>query len=124
MLSTNDEVLSRSCVIVIIMKTFEIVESDLQKYIDEVGPNGEGMRMVYHILCQVMQMGQQHRDSWRVILTNGDHEAEVSETYADYLDRKACGYEVWFDPDGNNGEGQILFENPEDDSHESTSEEN
>ena len=54
MLSTNDEVLSRSCVIVIIMKTFEIVESDLQKYIDEVGPNGEGMRMVYHILCQVM----------------------------------------------------------------------
>ena len=45
------------------MKTFEIMEADLQKYIDEVGPSGEGMRMVYHILCQVMEMGQQHRDS-------------------------------------------------------------
>ncbi len=106
------------------MKTFEIMESDLQKYIDEVGPSGEGMRMVYHILCQVMEMGQQHRDSWRVILTNGDHEAEVSETYADYLDRKACGEEVWFDPDANGGEGEVLFEKPEVDTHEPTSEEN
>ena len=80
--------------------------------------------MVYHILCQVMEMGQQHRDSWRVILTNGDHEAEVSETYADYLDRKACGEEVWFDPDANGGEGEVLFEKPEVDTHEPTSEEN
>jgi hypothetical protein len=54
-------------------------------------------------------MGQQHRDDWKIILTNGDHEGEVSETYSDYLDRKACGEEVWFNPEG---EGEVLFEKP------------
>ena len=89
------------------MKTFEIMEEDLQKCIEEVGPTGElGLRMTYHILTQMLEMGQQYRDSWRVILTNGDHEAEVSETYADYLDRKACGEKVWFNPAG---EGTVLF---------------
>ena len=106
------------------MKTFEISEKDLQNCIDMVGPQGEGLRMPYHILTQMLEMGQQHRDSWKVILHNGDHEAEVSETYADYLDRKACGEEVWFDPDANGGEGEVLFEKPEVDNHEPTSEEN
>lgn len=111
------------------MKTFEIMEEDLLKCIQEVGPQGEGMRMAYHILTQMLEMGQQHRDSWRVILHNGDHEAEVSETYADYLDRKACGEKVWFDPAG---EGTVYFSeeayheaiashNAEDDEDEPTS---
>lgn len=106
------------------MKTFEIMEEDLQKCIDMVGPQGEGLRMPYHILTQMLEMGQQYRDSWKVILHNGDHEAEVSETYADYLDRKACGEKVWFDPNANGGEGEVLFKKPEVDNHESTSEEN
>lgn len=103
------------------MKTFEIMEEDLQKCIQEVGPQGEGMRMAYHILTQMLEMGQQHRDSWRVILHNGDHEAEVSETYADYLDRKACGEEVWFDPNAKGGEGEVLFKKPEVEDNESPS---
>jgi hypothetical protein len=114
------------------MKSFEISEEDLQNCIDLVGPQGEGLRMPYHILTQMLQMGQQHRYSWRVILHNGDHEPEVSETYADYLDRKACGEEVWFDPAG---EGTVFFSeeayneaiashNAEDDEDEPTSEEN
>lgn len=101
-----NEVLSRSCTLGDIMKTFEISEGDLQRCIDLVGPQGEGLRMPYHILLQVLQMGQQHRDSWKVILHDGDHEAELSETYADYLDRKSCGEKVWFDPAEG---GTVLF---------------
>jgi len=55
-------------------------------------------------------MGYQHRDDWKIILTNGDHEGEVSDAYSDYLDRKACGESVWFNPEGD---GEVLFEPPE-----------
>ncbi len=106
----QSEVLSSYHNLVVIMKSFEIIESQLDECINYVGPMSEhNHRFIYHILCQLKSMGEQHRDEWRIILMEGDHEAEMSETYAEYLDRKACGEKVWFDPEG---EGTILFEEP------------
>ena len=93
-----------------IMKCFMIDEEQLESLIDFAGPNGEmAHRFIYHVLCQLRSMGYQHRDDWKVILTAGDHEGEISEAYGDYLDRKACGESVWFNPDGD---GEVLFEAP------------
>jgi hypothetical protein len=87
-----------------------IDEEQLESLIDFAGPNGEmAHRFIYHVLCQLRSMGYQHRDDWKVILTTGDHEGEISEAYGDYLDRKACGESVWFNPDGD---GEVLFEAP------------
>ena len=93
------------------MKSFLLDEKQLEALIAFAGPKGEmAHRFIYHILCQLRSMGYQHRDDWKIILTNGDHEGEVSDTYADYLDRKSCGESVWFNPEGD---GEVLFEAPE-----------
>jgi hypothetical protein len=95
------------------MKTLELDETQIRELVAHVGPEGETPhRYIYHLLSQFLTMGYSHRDSWRVILYNGDHEGEVSEAYAKYLDRKACGEDVWFDPAANDGEGAILEEDP------------
>jgi len=92
------------------MKSFMLDENQLEAIIEFAGPQGEmSHRFIYHVLCQLRSMGQQHRDDWKIILFNGDHEGEISEAYGEYLDRKACGEEVWFNPEG---EGEVLFEKP------------
>jgi len=98
------------------MKSFMLDEKQLEEIIEFAGPNGEmAHRFIYHVLCQLRSMGQQHRDDWKIILINGEHEGEVSDVYADYLDRKACGEAVWFNPEG---EGEVLFVEPDSDEEE------
>lgn len=92
------------------MKSFMLDEEQLEELIEFAGPHGEmAHRFIYHVLCQLRSMGYQHRDEWKIILTNADHEGEVSDAYGEYLDRKACGEEVWFNPEGD---GEVLFEQP------------
>ena len=91
-------------------KSFLMDEQQLEAIIELAGPTGEvGHRFIYHVLCQLRTMGHQHRDDWNIILFNDAHEGETSEAYGEYLDRKACGESVWFNPEG---EGEVLFTKP------------
>jgi len=111
----NHKVLSSSETLVIIMtlKTFEIDTVKLDEMVNAASPGGPfENRLLYHILAQFQTMGYAWRDDWNVILYNEDHEGLTSECYAEYLDKKACGDAVWFDPAANDGKGEILFAEP------------
>ena len=56
------------------MKSFMLDETQLEELIEFAGPNGEmAHRFIYHVLCQLRTMGYQHRDDWKIILTNGEY---------------------------------------------------
>jgi len=69
-------------------------------------------RLLYHLLSQLQTMGYAWRDEWNIILYTGDHEGIASDSYGEYLDRKACGELVWFDADAKDGKGEVLFTEP------------
>lgn len=84
---------------------FEIDEKMLEQYIELCSTEGEiNHRGIYHMLKQLAMMGYLWRTNWRVLLFNGNHEAEVSEEYSKYLDLRAQHKDVSF-LEGDDEEG-------------------
>jgi len=95
------------------LKTFEMEKHKLDELVAASGPGGVfENRMLFHILSQIQTMGYAWRDEWSVVLYHGDHEGLTSDSYSEYLDRKASGEKVWFDPDANDSQGKVLFTEP------------
>jgi len=69
------------------MKEILLDEERLLELLSDAGPGGEiENRYLYHILKQLHTMGASFRDEWKIVMFNGDHEGELSENYAAYLD--------------------------------------
>ena len=95
------------------LKTFEMEKQKLDELVAASAPGGVfENRLLFHILSQIQIMGYAWRDEWSVLLYHGDHEGLTSDSYAEYLDRKASNEKVWFDPDANDGKGEVLFTEP------------
>ncbi len=80
------------------MKEILLDEERLLELLQDAGPGGEiENRYLYHILKLLHTMGATFRDEWKVIMFNGDHEGELSENYAEYLDLLLRNKTVTFD---------------------------
>lgn len=51
-------------------------------------------RLLYHMISQIAEMGYRWRSEYKVVLFNGENEAEFDEEYAEYLDKKAQRQDV------------------------------
>ena len=99
--------------IVMTLKTFEMEKHKLDELVEASAPGGVfENRLLFHVLSQIQTMGYAWRDEWSVVLYHGDHEGLTSDAYSEYLDRKASNEKVWFDPDANDGKGEVLFTEP------------
>ena len=88
------------------MKEILLDEERLLELLSDAGPGGQiENRYLYHILKQFHIMGASFRDEWKIVMFNGDHEGELSESYAEYCDLLLQNKEVSFDAE--QGEYQL-----------------
>jgi hypothetical protein len=72
-------------------------EETLNQYIAEVASGGSSPHKgIYNLLLSVQMLGYIHRDYHNVKLTFREYDAETSDDYAKYLDKKASGLNVKF----------------------------
>ena len=87
-----------------------IEERLLNDAVDLVKPGGEyESRLLYHLICQMQEMGYRHRANYRIVLFTDNCEADFDEEYAHYLDKKASRESVSWDDENK----EIVFENKE-----------
>lgn len=65
----------------------EVILNQALKLVD-VGGECEH-RLLYHLIAQIAEMGHRWRSEYKIVLFNGEAEAEFDEEYADYLDQRA-----------------------------------
>jgi hypothetical protein len=65
----------------------EVILNQALKLVD-VGGECEH-RLLYHLIAQIAEMGHRWRSEYKIVLFNGEAEAEFDEEYADYLDLRA-----------------------------------
>tara|TARA_R110002020_G_scaffold83195_4_gene206145 strand:+ start:460 stop:702 length:243 start_codon:yes stop_codon:yes gene_type:complete len=72
-------------------------EETLNEYIAEVASGGPSPHKgIYNLLLSVQMLGYIHRDYHNIKLYFKEHDAETSEDYAEYLDKKASGLDAEF----------------------------
>lgn len=77
----------------------QIEESLLDDFIAHSNASGDGNhRGIYNFLLQIKMLGYLHNDIHKIILTHKEHSADISEKYAKYLDKRASGLDVKFNP--------------------------
>jgi|TARA_R110000803_G_scaffold73644_4_gene137507 hypothetical protein len=74
-----------------------IDEEMIDKYIQEVSTQGQSPHKgIYSLLLDFKMLGYLYRGSHSIRLIHKEHDADISEGYANYLDKKASGINVDF----------------------------
>lgn len=74
-----------------------IEEGVLDNFIKETSTVGESPHKgIHNFLISVRMLGYLYRDSHNIVLLNGESQADYDEAYAEYLDKRASGFDVVF----------------------------